>query len=124
MQYKNTKTGEVVTAHQWFKNGDHPGDYAQPVRELEHGHHIVYSPEYQRRHDWEGQVIRRYRHPEIDGMETCCQCGHVMQEHGMLDKPTLLVIHPGDMVVHTADGVHTIQSAYFLSNSSPMEVDV
>ena len=21
----------VITADQWFKNGDHPGDYAKPV---------------------------------------------------------------------------------------------
>jgi len=116
-------TGEVVTAYRWFKNGDHPDDYAKPVRETEHGHHIIYSPEYQRRHDWEGQVIRRYRRPEVDGMGTCHQCGHVVQEHGWLDGSEPLVIHPGDMVIHASDGVSAADFAYFLSNFRPLEAD-
>lgn len=90
----------VITADQWFKNGDHPGDYAKPVPGHEHGHPITYSPQHQRVNDWEGQVVRRYRSPDVSGDTVCKHCGRPMHDHGWID--TLEgghIVCPGDWVV-------------------------
>lgn len=59
----------VIEAHQWFKNGDHPQDFAERGRGgLTEGH-----------------VVRYYRHPKIDGQTMCSECNHVMHEHGWID---------------------------------------
>lgn len=102
-----TKRPAPVAAHQWFKNGDHPDDYARPVQGHERGHLITYSPQHQRVNDWEGQVVRRHRTPHGDGMRACEHCGHVMGEHGWID--TLEGGHtvcPGDWVITGAAGEH------------------
>lgn len=59
-----TKRPITITADQWFKNGDHPDDYAKLVQGFERGHPITYSPQHQRLNDWEGQVVRYFRHPD------------------------------------------------------------
>ena len=71
---KFRKKPVVVEAIQWFKNGDHPDDY--PVlmdrREaLEHGP--------------EGDVVRYYRDPSVDGQLVCKMCHQTMHEHGWID---------------------------------------
>lgn len=103
-----TKHPVTVEAHQWHKNGDHPEDYAKPVRGIERGHPMVYSSQHQRLHDWEGQVVRRYRHPGVDGSTVCPSCGHAMHEHGWLGH-TLegKTVCPGDWVVTDAEGGHS-----------------
>lgn len=101
------KRPAVVEAHRWFKNGDHPDDYARPVQGYERGHLITYSPQHQRVNDWEGQVVRRHRTPRIDGMRACEHCGHVMHEHGWID--TLEgghIVCPGDWVITGVAGEH------------------
>ena len=82
-----------VTAHQWFKNGDHPGDDAVPVV-LSNGVQF----------DSEGKVVRRFRHPQMSGHDLCEVCREKYHEHGWID--TLEMGHrvcPGDWII---TGVH------------------
>lgn len=95
-----TKRPVTIAAHQWFKNGDHPDDYAKPVQGYERGRPMTYSPQHQRINDWEGQVVRRHRTPSTDGMHACSHCGHVMDEHGWIDTPKGgHTVCPGDWVI-------------------------
>lgn len=103
-QYR--KRPVVVFAHQWRKNGDHPGDYAKPVEGFEKNPDndvmslVTYSPQHQLLNDWEGQVVRRFRHPDIPGERPCEVCGQPHQVHGWID--TLEAGHrvcPGDYVI-------------------------
>jgi hypothetical protein len=92
----------VVEATQWFKNGDHPQDYATDM--VNHfpkeGAPDVYTAEHRRENNWEGQVVRYYRHPEISGESLCEQCGLTHHVHGWID--TLEQGHrvcPGDFII-------------------------
>lgn len=85
------KTAQLVTASQWFKNGDHPDDNTTKM------------PADQR--VGEGDVVRYYRHPRMDGHQVCFQCGTIMHDHGWLDVPNGgHVVCPGDWVVTEVDG--------------------
>lgn len=100
MRYR--KRAVTVEATQWFKNGDHPRDYAEPVDGGGLG--VVATPEQQRAQDWEGQVVRRFRLPEM-GDAACAQCGHGLTHHGFID--TAQGGHrvcPGDWIVTLSDG--------------------
>lgn len=97
----------VVDANRWFKNGDHPDDYAHPIHDSEGGRPFVYSSQHQRNEGWEGQVVRYFRDPSVDGRITCDTCGHVMHEHGHIDAPGGgYTVCPGDWVVTSATGVN------------------
>ena len=92
----------TITADRWFRNGDHPDDYAKPVQSFERGHPITYSPQHQRLNDWEGQVVRYFRHPDkvLAAPTACKHCGNPMRDHGWID--TLEGGHtvcPGDWVI-------------------------
>ena len=76
----------VVDANRWFKNGDHPDDYAHPIHDSEGGKPFVYSSQHQRIEGWEGQVVRYFRDPSIDGRTACGTCGHVMHVHHRLAR--------------------------------------
>lgn len=95
-----TKRPITITADQWFKNGDHPDDYARVVQGTERGKLMRFSPQHQRLHDWEGQVVRYYRHPDVSGTAACKHCGNTMHVHGWID--TLEgghIVCPGDWVI-------------------------
>lgn len=95
-----TKCPVTITADQWFKNGDHPEDYAKPVPGHERGKPMTYSPQHQRVNDWEGQVVRRYRSPDVSSDTVCEHCGSPMHVHGWID--TLEgghIVCPGDWVI-------------------------
>ena len=88
----------VVEAHQWFKNGDHPEDYV----ERNDGNQSV---EYRRAENWEGDVVRYYRHPLVLGATPCEQCGKPHNDHGWID--TLEQGHrvcPGDWIITGVKG--------------------
>lgn len=77
----------VVEATQWFKNGDHPEDGGS---------------------EFEGKVVRYFRHPNVPGDSPCNKCGHTMHEHGWID--TL----EGDHIVCVGDFIITgIQGEYY-----------
>ena len=86
MKYR--KKPVVIEAHRWFKNGDHPLD-----------RHIVEGIEY------EGKLVRYYRHPEVSGDDLCQFCHNKMRDHGWID--TLEgghIVCPGDFVIQGIKG--------------------
>ncbi len=73
-----------IEAHQWFKNGDHPND--GPAEN-------------------EGELVRYFRRPDIDGKSGCSLCGYVFHAHGWID--TLEDGHrvcPGDWIIEGVQG--------------------
>ena len=79
----------VVEATRWLKNGDHPLDDTEELKNSE---------------DWiflsEGKVVRYYRRPELDGQRECEQCHSIMRNHGWID--TLEgghIVCPGDWII-------------------------
>ena len=89
----------VIEAHQWWKNGDHPDDYKNPIRRPEGSVEVNYPPSYQKEKDWEGQVVRRFRTPDSDG-KLCEKCTRSMNDHGWID--TLEgghIVCPGDWII-------------------------
>jgi hypothetical protein len=95
----------VIEATQWFKNGDHPLDYSRTHHGLEGGNMRDFSPEERKANGWEGDIVRYYRHPEVDGGRACEHCGKTMHEHGWID--TLEGGHtvcPGDFIITGVKG--------------------
>lgn len=77
----------VIEAVQWFKNGDHPLDYANTVSSFDDhtGGYFEIPGEHARVYGWEGQVVRYYRAPDDDGERACEKCGKTMHEHGWIE---------------------------------------
>lgn len=76
----------IIEATQWFKNGDHPDD----------------GPK-----EFEGKIVRYFRHPSIHGYYICRECGLNMHCHGWID--TLEGGHnvcPGDWIIIGIKGEH------------------
>lgn len=95
---------ESTTTVQWFKNGDHPQDYAEDRHGLENGKLVTFSAAWCKSKDWEGDIVRYFRHPNIDGLTDCPLCGATMHEHGWLDDGgNGEAVCPGDFIV-TTDG--------------------
>jgi hypothetical protein len=81
-----------VIATQWFKNGDHPQD--DIFRRFEDTGIKPTKPR-------EGKVVRYYRHPHVNGLETCSHCGICFNNHGWIDTPNNgYTICPGDWIVN------------------------
>ena len=88
---KYRKKPVVIEATQWFKNGDHPADRGDSEFTTE---------------DSEGQVVRRFRRPNVIGAALCGGtptrkgCGQPMHDHGWID--TIEGGHtvcPGDWII-------------------------
>lgn len=86
-QYRR-KTTEVISAHQWFGNGDHPDDNSEDGSE--------------------GDVVRYYRHPDRKGQDKCRRCGEIWDYHGWIEPRMVkgqkywqegATVCPGDYVV-------------------------
>ena len=102
---KFRKKPVVIEAHQWFKNGDHPEDYAKDTEGLENGELRIFTGEYRRSKGWEGGVVRYYRNPSINGQLKCEHCERIMHDHGWMD--TLEGDHtvcPGDWIITGVKG--------------------
>ena len=79
----------VVEATQWFKNGGHPEDGTETFEEGEFKGQLL-----------EGNVVRYYRTPDLDGDRACDKCGNIMHFHGWID--TLEgghIVCPGDWII-------------------------
>jgi hypothetical protein len=73
-----------VHAVRWFHNGDHPEDG---------------PPQY------EGKVVRYYRHPEVQPTWPCPHCMNAMLDHGWVDSDLVgYIVCPGDWIVTDAEG--------------------
>jgi len=93
MKGRYRKRPVVIEATQWFKNGDHPLDNTTRDGTTPNGQH------------WEGEAVRYYRSPHIDGNVVCRQCGLAMHNHGWID--TLEgghIVCPGDWIITGING--------------------
>lgn len=102
-QYR--KKPVVIEASQWNKNGDHPQDYANDVEGFVEGQLVTFDKDHCKREDWEGQVVRYYRAPDLDGQSECKHCGKTMHVHGWIE--TLEgghIVCPGDMIITGVKG--------------------
>jgi len=97
----------IVEANQWFKNGDHPLDYTETQIGFVGDEEIEYTPERRKQLGFEGDVVRYYRHPNVDGSKECEYCGNIFHVHGWID---LLggghIVCPGDWIITNKYGVH------------------
>lgn len=94
---KFRKKPVTIKADQWFKNGDHPDDYVGDVE--------GYDAAYRKEHEWEGGVVRYFRHPTVSDTDSCKHCGEEMFMHGWID--TLEgghIVCPGDWIITGIQG--------------------
>ena len=98
MKYR--KKPVLTEATQWFKNGDHPQDEAEPM-----GTGGL----------TEGKVVRYFDSlddPELSLLDSranryCPECGNVMTKHGVLDGANgIETVCPGDYIVTNREGFH------------------
>lgn len=104
---KYLKKPVVIDATVWNKNGDHPLDYAKDIEGFEGGELKTFTSGYARAHDWEGQIVRRFRLPEVSGVTPCKHCTKPMHDHGWID--TLEgghIVCPGDYIITGIAGEH------------------
>lgn len=97
----------VIEATQWFKNGDHPMDYAKDTYIFEGGESRTCTGAERRANGWEGAVVRYFRRPDVDGYRACEKCGNPMHAHGWID--TLEgghIVCPGDWIITGVKGEH------------------
>lgn len=84
------KSDVKIEAYPWCQNGDHPED------------------RYVKGSMNEGALVRRYRHPSIDGLVECEKCGFMMHDHGWIDSemtvdPNGETVCPGSYVLNTRE---------------------
>jgi hypothetical protein len=102
---KFRKKPVVIEATQWFKNGDHPDDYANNVHGLEHGEPYTWSGLEAKELGWEGQVVRYFRRPDIGDEVTCKHCTQTMLIHGWIDtKEGGHIVCPADWIITGVQG--------------------
>lgn len=95
----------VIEATRWFKNGDHPQDYARDMVGIEGGEPRTFSGEERKENGWEGGVVRYYRRPDDSGERLCEHCGVRMHEHGWIDtREGGHIACPGDWIITGVKG--------------------
>lgn len=123
---KFRKKPVVIEAHQWFKNGDHPDDYRRTVGGYVDGELIEFTPEERKARDWEGDVVRYFRRPDVAGSQVCEHCGETMHVHGWID--TLEGGHnvcPGDWIITGVKGErYPCKPDIFAATYEPAEPEV
>ena len=103
MQFR--KKPVVIEATQWFKNGDHPLDYSKDHQGLENGEMRTFTAIERKEKEWEGDVVRYFRRPDVYGHERCNTCKNTMHNHGWID--TLEgghIVCPGDWIITGVKG--------------------
>jgi hypothetical protein len=84
------KKSVTIEATQWFKNGDHPEDNS-----FRKGSATEY----------EGGVVRFFRHPDVEGTTVCDFCLMNFFAHGWLDTPDGgREVCPADWIVTAPNG--------------------
>ncbi len=104
---KCRKIPVVIEATQWMRNGDHPLDYSKTHDGFENGELRQFSPEHRKQIQWEGDIVRYYRTPSMDGNTPCKHCNRIMHDHGWID--TLEgghIVCPGDYIITGVNGEH------------------
>ena len=104
---KFRKKPVVIEAHRWFKNGDHPDDYATDTVGYENGELRTFKGQWRKERGWEGGVVRYYRRPDVNGQHFCLKCYNRFHDHGWID--TLEgghIVCPGDWIIQGVKGEH------------------
>lgn len=106
---KYRKLPVIVEATQWFKNGDHPLDYSKKYVGYDRSIDAIreYFSEERKANNWEGDIVRYFRSPEVSSEKVCEKCGHTMHEHGWID--TLEgghIVCVGDFIITGVKGEH------------------
>ncbi|AHK11805.1 hypothetical protein S349_15 [Shewanella sp. phage 3/49] len=102
-QYR--KKPVVIEASQWFKNGDHPDDYNADQQGLEGGEPRLFTGAERKANEWEGDIVRYFRRPDISGESACKHCDLTMHDHGWID--TLEgghIVCPSDWIIKGVKG--------------------
>ena len=97
----------VIEATQWFKNGDHPLDYAEATHGFENGELREFSGAERKAKEWEGGIVRYFRRPDGSGQTACQHCPHIMHNHGWIE--TLEgghIVCPSDWIITGVKGEH------------------
>lgn len=90
----------TIEAHRWFKNGDHPKDYVEDQYHVVEGKPAVITAEERRSRSYEGEVVRYFRHPRIEGTRKCDLCNKEFNAHGWIDRGINGIgVCPGDWVI-------------------------
>ena len=90
----------ISEATQWWKNGDHPEDYAKNTEGFENGELRTFTGVERHARGWEGSVVRYFRRSDIPGENHCQHCHETMHKHGWID--TLEgghIVCPGDWII-------------------------
>lgn len=104
-KFKLFRPSGIIQAAQWFKNGDHPEDYEMGRKGTKDGKPYIFSEEECRAMDWEGNIVRYFRHPQINGESHCPTCGKTMHEHGWIENNLIEygtapgIVCPGDWII-------------------------
>lgn len=100
---KFRKKPVVIEATNWWKNGDHPRDHE--IIDAECLEHWPTMDAY--KDNVEGAIVRRFRRPDVSGVEQCEHCAQIMHNHGWID--TLEgghIVCPGDWIITGVQGEH------------------
>ena len=98
---------DALRTSRWWKNGDHPDDFRDDRPYMENGQFCMKPGAFFREHDWEGGIVRYFRHPSVHGETVCLECQHTMHEHGWIDEgPDGQTVCPGDFIITHPDGTH------------------
>lgn len=110
--YKNKETNEKVVAFIWYTNGDHPND--DVYRPFEDTGKIPEEPR-------EGNIVRYYRHPKINGIVPCNKCKKMMHYHGWIDNGgDGLTVCPGDIIIGEKD--YSVMDSMIFNEKHVLEI--
>ena len=102
---KYRKKPVIVEAAQWFKNGDHPEDYAQSKNGFVNGLIRAFGSSERAAKGWEGSVVRYYRNPDDHSDRACSSCRRIMHDHGWIDTAEGgHIVCPGDYIITGVQG--------------------
>ena len=120
---KFRKRPVVIDASRWFKNGDHPEDYAKEVLGFENGQPQTWTGAEAKTLEWEGQVVRYFRRPDVSGETLCQHCGIRMHEHGWIDTfEGGHIVCPGDWIITgIANEKYPCKDQIFVQTYDPVE---
>ena len=103
MKYR--KKPVIIEATQWFKNGDHPEDYAQSKNGFVNGLIRAFGSSERAAKGWEGSVVRYYRNPDDHSDRACSSCRRIMHDHGWIDTAEGgHIVCPGDYIITGVQG--------------------
>lgn len=98
MKYR--KLPVVVEATQWHKNGDHPLDYSTDHKGFDGGRIRTFTAAERKEREWEGEIVRFFRRPDVPSDTPCEHCGKTMHVHGWIDtKEGGHIVCPGDWII-------------------------